>query len=158
MLWNGLTTIAIITSKSKWKVCMMQHRFFIMRCEDQEKCNWNGSKAMSKTTPFTFSSWIIDHFPIYLCRKGKSLTCSGFRPGGTHVYSSRGHPLSSSDVELRLASWWISRVRLLWSVSGPVVISWAFGGHLQCLHIFLQRHKLNKTLFFVTHWNNCWTI
>lgn len=30
-----------------------------------------------------------------------SLTCSGFSPGGTHVNSSSGQPLSSSEVEFR---------------------------------------------------------
>ena len=30
------------------------------------------------------------------------LTWSGDKPGGTQVYSSRAHPLSSSDVELHL--------------------------------------------------------
>lgn len=37
-------------------------------------------------------------FPFY------GHTCSGLSPGGTQAYSSRGQPLSSSDVELRLGS------------------------------------------------------
>lgn len=28
-------------------------------------------------------------------------TCSGLSPGGTHAYSSKAHPESSSEVELR---------------------------------------------------------
>lgn len=31
-------------------------------------------------------------------------TCSGLSPGGTQAYSSRGQPLSSSEVELRFGS------------------------------------------------------
>lgn len=36
--------------------------------------------------------------------KGHIYTCSGLSPGGTQAYSSRGQPLSSSEVELRFGS------------------------------------------------------
>ena len=67
-------------------------------------------------------------------------TCSGLREGGTQVYSSRGNPLSSSDVELRFPSVVMRRVRLR-SSTRPDAMSWTSGGHLQWRHIFLQTQK-----------------
>lgn len=70
-------------------------------------------------------------------QKERMLTCSGLRPGGTQAYSSRGQPLSSSEVELRCASC-IRRCSAR-SVSDTPVISCTSGAHLQCRHTFLQQ-------------------
>ncbi len=76
--------------------------------------------------------------------KTKHSTCSGLRPGGTHVYSSSAHPLSSSDVELRWASC-VRRCRLR-SPSLFMSTSWHSRGHLQCRQIFLQVQKFEKDM------------
>lgn len=77
-------------------------------------------------------------------------TCSGLSPGGTQAYSSSGQPLSSSEVELRLGSWWC-RVRLRsWSIW--LVMSCDSGGHLQCLQIFLEKKR--REWFFISHSND----
>ena len=77
------------------------------------------------------------HFPFYQKIAVKDPTCSGLSPGGTHVYSSKAHPLSSSDVELRCCASCVRRCRLR-SPSLLISTSWHSRGHLQCRHIFLQ--------------------
>ena len=65
-------------------------------------------------------------------------TCSGLRPGGTQVYSSSAHPLSSSDVELRWNSPPCTILLTVFSWSQPDT-SCASRGHLQFRQIFLQK-------------------
>lgn len=90
-------------------------------------------------------------------QRNKRLTCSGLSPGGTHVYSSRAHPESSSE-------WVCAPPPLLLSCVGEVCLSKCCAilcticslsamldtpeapscssrGHLQLRHTFLQRKE-----------------
>lgn len=46
-----------------------------------------------------FTKSILNHLFLVKNRSGAIITCSGFRPGGTHAYSSKAQPESSSEVE-----------------------------------------------------------
>lgn len=80
-------------------------------------------------------------------------TWSGRSPGGTHVYSSRAHPESSSDWECL----WGSRALRAESIVGGGgeeeaggISLWSSRELLQFLHTFLstQHQKFEKTRFF----------
>lgn len=72
------------------------------------------------------------------------VTCSGFRPGGTHAYSSSAQPESSSEVEFL----WKSNISLVtvFSISRGITVtmcsSWE---HLQWRQIFLQEGEKKRS-------------
>lgn len=83
--------------------------------------------------------YTIKKIMVLKCKVNKQ-TCSGFNPGGTHAYSSRAQPESSSDVELR----WKSYMSLftVFSISkGITATTCSSRGHLQWRQIFLQRAR-----------------
>lgn len=73
-------------------------------------------------------------------------TCSGFSPGGTHAYSSKAQPESSSEVEFL----WKSNMSFVtvFSISrGITVTACSSCGHLQWRQIFLQITKKKVRLW-----------